>query len=99
MSHAVRHMLHAELNIRQEMVHCPISSLTEASTGVNGEGGRFNVDKFEIMRNHFRPFQNINQLFGSHGYIDSSSVYYGMLRFSCSALLLVTYGACLTPAR
>lgn len=44
-------MLH-ELNIRQEMVHCLISSLTDASTGVNGEGGRFIVEfnvKFEII--------------------------------------------------
>lgn len=33
-------------------MHCLISSLTDASTGVNGEGGRFNVEfnvKFEII--------------------------------------------------
>lgn len=46
MSDAVCNMLHAELNVWQEMVHCSISSLTDASSGVNSKGGTFNTDTF-----------------------------------------------------
>lgn len=47
MSHVVCNVLHAELNIWQEMVHCSISSLTDTSSGITTEGGRFNIDTFE----------------------------------------------------
>lgn len=46
MSDAGWNMLHMELNLWQEMVHCSISSLTDASSGVNSKGGRFNTDTF-----------------------------------------------------
>lgn len=46
MSDAVSNMVHVELNLWQEMVHCSISSLTDASSGVNSKGRTFNTDTF-----------------------------------------------------